>query len=541
MSGAAVTGRAYDPGTVDPTGSQLTAAAGSHRERLPPGGAVLATASSATLLGVRGHLVQVEAHVTDGLPAFTIVGLPDTSCRESRDRVRAALQSSRFVVKQARVTVNLAPTNLRKVGAGLDVAMALALLAATDQLDPDLLVGHAFIGELGLDGALRSVVGMLPLCEAVGDRRPVVPHADAAEASLVRADVRCARTLRELVLALRGEEPWPDADAPRGDPLAEAAPDLADVQGQVVARRALEVAAAGGHHLLMVGPPGGGKTMLAERLPGLLPDLSDDAALDVSRVHSAAGALHEAPSLLRRPPMRAPHHTASLVALVGGGSAVLRPGEISLASGGVLFLDELGEFPAAHLDALRQPLESGVVRVARAHVGATLPARFLLVGATNPCPCGQGPLGACRCSPAQVQRYLRRLSGPLLDRFDLGLWVDPPPAAEVLGAHAHGEPTAVVRARVEAARDRARARGVSANRHLRGAALERAAPLGPDALAVLRDRLGAGRLTMRGAQRVRAVALTLMDLDGQEGPLDAEHVHVALSLRTHGQALGVAA
>jgi magnesium chelatase family protein len=502
---------------------------------------VLATARSATLLGVRGYPVQVEVHVADGLPAFTIVGLPDTSCRESRDRVRAAMSTSRFSVKQARITVNLAPTNLRKVGAGLDVAIALALLAATDQIEPEILEGHAFIGELGLDGSLRHVVGMLPLCEAVGDLRPVVPFVDATEASLVRDDVRCARTLKELVQALKGEEPWPDPDPPRG-PLRRAdEPDLADVQGQVVARRALEVAAAGGHHLLMVGPPGGGKTMLAERLPGLLPDLSDEAALDVSRVHSAAGALHDAPEMVRRPPLRAPHHTASLVALVGGGSSVLRPGEISLASGGVLFLDELGEFPASHLDALRQPLESGVVRVARAHVGATLPARFLLVAATNPCPCGAGPFGGCRCSAAQVQRYLRRLSGPLLDRFDLGLWVEPPPASEVLGAHGRGEPTDVVRARVEAARERARRRGVACNRQLRGEALERAAPLGPDALAVLRERLGSGRLTMRGAQRVRAVALTLMDLDGRDPPLDAEHVHVALSLRTHADALGIAA
>lgn len=239
--------------------------------------------------------------------------------------------------------------------------------------------------------------------------------------------------------------------------------------------------------------------------------------------------------------MRAPHHTASMVALVGGGSTVLRPGEISLASGGVLFLDELGEFPAAHLDAMRQPLESGVVRVARAHVGASLPARFLLVAATNPCPCGVGPLGPCRCSAAQIQRYQRRLSGPLLDRFDLGLWVDPPPASEVLGQRSAGESTAVVRDRVARARERARERGVSANRQLRGEALERAAPLSAEALAVLRDHLAAGRLTMRGAQRIRAVALTLMDLDGLHGPLDAERVQVALSMRTHAQALGVAA
>ncbi len=502
---------------------------------------VLATARSATLLGVRGHQVVVEAHVADGLPAFSIVGLPDASCRESRDRVRAAMASSGFVVRQTKVTVNLAPTDLRKVGAGLDVAIALALLGATGQLDQQVLTGHAFVGELGLDGTLRSVRGALPLVEAMGDLRPVVPSVDAPEAALVRPDVRCARTLRELVDALNGEHPWPEAELPSARPLAADEPDLADVQGQAVARTALEVAAAGGHHLLMVGPPGGGKTMLAERLPGLLPDLSDQAALDVSRVHSAAGVLADTAELLRRPPLRSPHHTASLVALIGGGSAVLRPGEVSLASGGVLFLDELGEFPAAHLDALRQPLESGIVRVARAHVGATLPARFLLVAATNPCPCGQGAFGACRCSSTQVQRYLRRLSGPLLDRFDLGLWVDPPPAAEVLGRASEGECTSDVRSRVERARAAARNRGVAANRQLSGAALDRAAPLSPDALGVLRDRLANGRLTMRGAQRVRAVALTLMDLDEMDGPLDAEHVHVALSLRTHSQALGVAA
>jgi len=504
---------------------------------------VLAIVRSATLIGVRGHPVSVEVHVSDGLPAFSIVGLPDTSCRESRDRVRAAILSSGFTFRQTRVTVNLAPTNLRKAGSGLDLPIALGLLVATEQVEPAALDGLGFIGELGLDGELRHVVGSLPLCEAMGDVRPVVPSSDAVEAALVRPEVRCARSLKELVSALKGQGPWADAE-PAGSSSGRRSvddPDLAEVQGHTVARRALEVAAAGGHHLLMVGPPGGGKTMLAERLPGILPDLDHEAALDVSRVHSAAGALHGTRELIRRPPLRSPHHTASLVALIGGGSTVLRPGEISLASGGVLFLDELGEFPASHLDALRQPLESGTVQVARAHVGATLPARFLLVGATNPCPCGAGPVGDCRCSAVQVQRYLRRLSGPLLDRFDLGLWVDPPPAGSVLGNRSQGESSAAVRVRVERARERAAGRGVTVNRQLRGGALERCAPLTGAAIDVLRDRLAAGRLTMRGAQRVRSVALTLMDLDGQEGPIGSTHVQEALSLRAQDRALGLAA
>jgi magnesium chelatase family protein len=292
----------------------------------------------------------------------------------------------------------------------------------------------------------------------------------------------------------------------------------------------------------MVGPPGSGKTMLAERLPGLLPDLDDRGALDVSRVHSAGGTLKAQTGLVRRPPFRSPHHTASLVALIGGGSAMLRPGEVSLASGGVLFLDELGEFPAAHLDSLRQPLESGIIRVARANANVTLPARFLLVAASNPCPCGVGRWGDCRCTPSQIARYGRRLSSPLLDRFDIRLAVDPPEPSTAFVADRTGEDSAEVRARVASARRLAQQRGVSSNRELRGDALDRHAPLGEGGRALLRSRLELGSLSMRGAQRVRALALTLRDLDSQEeGPLSPEHLEGALLLRGEERQVGVPA
>lgn len=499
----------------------------------------LARTLAVALSGVQAHAIEIEADLSDGLPGVSLNGLADTSVMESRDRVRSALVNAGAFWPKRRATVALLPADLRKSGSRFDLAIAVALLACTEQIRPGGLERIAWLAELGLDGRLRPVRGVLPSAvalHAAGVRRIVVAPANAAEAALVpEMDARCAADLREVIAAHTDGAPLPAATAEHSDVQPPAGPDLRDVAGQPLAKRAIEVAAAGGHHVFLQGAPGAGKTMLAERLPGLLPPLGDSESLEVSAVHSVAGTLGEPARLIRRAPLQAPHHTASVASLVGGGSHLARPGAISLAHRGVLFLDEAPEFSMRALDALRQPLESGFVVLHRGGGAVSYPARFQLVLAANPCPCGR-PARECQCAPASRRRYQQKLSGPLLDRIDLRIGVDPVAHAELVDPADGREPSAAVAARVAVARASAAQRwaevGWRLNGEVPGSILRaRRWRLGPSALAPAETYLVRGELSARGFDRVLRLAWTLADLAGRTAP-DADDVAEALFFRT---------
>jgi magnesium chelatase family protein len=504
----------------------------------------LARTFAVALTGLHGELVEIECDISAGLPGMSFTGLPDASVTESRDRLRAAIVNSGADWPDRKITVALLPADVRKIGSRFDLAAGLAVLGASGQAPLEAIGQAVWIAELGLDGKLRPVRGVLPSVLAAarrGVRRVVVARANAAEAALVGGvDVRAADRLTEILDWLRGVVALPataaDADSDGdSDALDEPPPDLADVAGQLAVKRALEIAAAGGHHLYLVGSPGAGKTMLAERLPGLLPPLDDRAALEVTAVHSVAGALSEHPRLVRRPPLQAPHHTASVAALVGGGSHLARPGAISLAHHGVLFLDEAPEFSPRALDALRQPLEKGQVVLSRGGGTVVYPARFQLVLAANPCGCARRTAD-CECPAQARRRHQMRLSGPLMDRVDLRVHVEPVPHADLFEAPLEREDSATVAARVAAARTVAASRLAGTpwqlNAQVSGSVLRSPAFLPPaGALRQVQDFLERGLLSARGFDRVLRLSWTIADLAGRDRPGNAD-IAEALFYRT---------
>ncbi len=494
----------------------------------------LAVVASRALAGIEATEVTVEVHLGPGLPAFNVVGLPDTEVREAKDRVRAALHQCGFEFPARRITVNLAPADLPKDSSRFDLAMALGILAASGQLPPGSLTGHEFAGELSLTGDLRPVRGALAMALGAerARRRFVLPAENAAQAALVAgAQILPASTLLQVCAHLIGSEPLEQFRLPATatDEPGPAFPDFSEVKGQGQAKRAMEVAAAGGHHLLLLGPPGTGKSMLAARFPGILPPLSGSEAVETAAIHSASSSGFDT-RLWGSRPYRAPHHTATSAALVGGGSPP-RPGEISLAHNGVLFLDELPEFPRTALEALREPLECGSISISRAGRQAVFPARFQLIAAMNPCPCGYlgDATGRCRCLPDQVARYRSRISGPLLDRIDFRVEAPAPRDAELCAAAA-AEGSVAIRARVVAARERQMMRQGKSNAMLGVSETERYCVLDTRSERLLRQAIIRLPLSARAYHRVLRVARTIADLAGSTA-IAAEHIAEAIHYR----------
>ncbi len=495
----------------------------------------LATVHTRALLGLRAEPVTVEVHLANGLPAFNLVGLPETEVRESRDRVRAAIQTAGFEFPQRRLTVNLAPADLPKESGRFDLPIALGILAASAQLPAERLAGVEFAGELGLGGELKPVRGGLAMALAArGVGKPIIlPEASASEAARAGGEILAARNLLAVAAHVAGRAALSPAAPPAAMPLVASPPwpDLADVRGQAQARRALEVAAAGRHSLLMVGPPGTGKSMLAQRLPGILPPLTEAEALESAQILSLAGQFD--PARFGERPFRAPHHTASAAALVGGGSTP-RPGEISLAHHGVLFLDELPEFDRRVLEALREPLETGAIHISRAARQVSFPARFQWVAAMNPCPDGflgsTHPAQVCRCTPDQIARYRNRVSGPLMDRIDLKVTVAAIDARELHSA-APGESSARVRDRVRAAHDRQIARQGKPNGLLSAAEVSEHCICEPHAQAILFKAAERYALSGRAQHRILRVARSIADLVGA-ARITAAHMAEAIGYRT---------